>query len=98
MDSRFLKDQLKAQISHDVDHVEEISGAGLALNAVELLVLLLVIVAALVKSYTALKQYRANAYNSSVLAVASSQSASPPNAVPPPYVAHAPVNVSAADG
>ena len=98
MDSRFLKDQLKAQISHDVDHVEEISGAGLALNAVELLVLLFVIVAALVKSYSALKQHRSNAYNSSVPVVASGQSVSASNAVPPPYVAHVPVNVSPAGG
>ena len=98
MDSRFLKDHLKAQISHDVDHVEEISGAGLALNAVELLVLLFVIVAALVKSYTALKQHRANAYNSSVPAVAPGQSTSDSNAIHAPNVAYVPVNVSTPDG
>ena len=58
MDTRLLKDHMKKQISGDVDHVEEISGAGLALNVVELSVLLFIIVAACVKSYTALQRSR----------------------------------------
>ena len=81
MDSRFVKDRLKKQISNDVDHVEELSGAGLALNAVELAVLLFVIVAALVKSYTALQQSRSPNYNSSAPVVALNTVSTPPAAV-----------------
>ena len=58
MDSRLLKDHIKAQISTDVDHVEEISGAGLALNVVELTVLLFIVVAACAKSYSMYQRSR----------------------------------------
>ena len=58
MDSRLVKDHLKSRISEDVDHVEEISGAGLALNVVELLVLLFIVFAACAKSYSAIQRSR----------------------------------------
>ena len=97
LDSRFVKDHLKVQISDDVDHVEELSGAGLALNAVELGLLIFIIIAALVKSYSALQQARANHHRSPVptigaitpsvgdvapQAVAPSQAASPASTSP----------------
>ena len=58
MDSRLVKDHIKAQISSDVDNVEEISGAGLALNVVELFVLLFIVVAACAKSYSMIQRSR----------------------------------------
>ena len=58
MDSRLVKDHLKSRIGEDVDHVEEISGAGLALNVVELLVLLFIVFAACAKSYSAVQRSR----------------------------------------
>ena len=86
MDSRLLKDHIKSKISGDVDHVEEISGAGLALNAVELAVLMLIIVAACVKSYSALQHSRAGAHPA-IPAIGVSNAA-------PPFGASAPNSAS----
>ena len=53
-----MKDHLKARIHEDVDHVEEISGASLVLNVVELSVLLFLVITACVKSFSALQRSR----------------------------------------